>query len=115
MGAHVHTIRINFNHVVYPGEERVVDSIDYRPAVVRVQPGDEVRWISNYNLKVCFHKGTPFQRIQIETPAEVESAPEPVLRDAEKRGYHYNVHGALVVGGQLLFFGDPGCPEIIVE
>ncbi len=115
MGAHLHTIRINFNHVAYPEEERVVDSIDYRPAVVRVQPGDGVQWISNYNLKVCFHKGTPFARIQIETNAEVPSVPEPVLRGAEKRGYHYNVHGALEVDGQMLFFGDPGCPEIIVE
>jgi hypothetical protein len=53
--------------------------------------------------------------IQIATNAEVPSEVRTVSRTAEKRGYHYNVHGALVVGGELLFFGDPGCPEIIVE
>ena len=115
MGAYLHTIRVNFNHVFDDATHRFIDSIDYQPAVLWVQPGDGVRWISNYNLKVCFQKGTPFGHVQIQTDAEVPSAPETVLPNAAKRGYSYHTHGALKILEVLLFYGDPGCPELIVE
>jgi hypothetical protein len=131
MANHIsHTITIVFHHVFHdetnPG--RFVDSIEYRPAVLRVKPGDFVQWISNYNLKVCFHRGTPLRCIQVVATKPVSGDPpseNPTSEDAisvaeavvteVKKGYHYNVHGALKVDNELLIFGDPNCPEIIVE
>ena len=96
---------------------RYVDSIAYDPAVLWVKPGDRVQWTSNYNLKICFHRGTPLGSIRIRVHAGEYSAWETVLADAKPRGYHYNVHAALPeqVGGEWLIDGDPGCPELIVE
>ena len=111
-----HIIRVTFNHVPYPDEERVVDSVDYQPAVLWVLRGDTVQWISNYKLGVNFNKRSPFGKSRITTPAaEVLSAPETVLPDAVKGSYLYGTQGAKMEGSELRLSGDPGCPEIIVE
>jgi plastocyanin len=110
-----HTIRVDFNHVFHDEADRYVDSIDYIPAVLWVQAGDEVQWISNYDLHVTFHKGSPFSNVRIQTAAEELSDPETVLTSTAKRGYSYRVNGAKMEGTELRFSGDPGCPELIVE
>ena len=84
----------------------------YTPALLRVEPGDTITWISKHHFTLSFREGSPIEEMEIfghQSGGDFRAGPFTVL--TEKGQFHYTV---AVWNGSAIFM-DAGCPRISVN
>ncbi|SPE43598.1 hypothetical protein SBA3_990004 [Candidatus Sulfopaludibacter sp. SbA3] len=87
-------------------------NIVYRPALLRVQAGDMVRWTCQHPFVVVFKDQTPFEAVEINSQliSGVSETGSYTIQNV-KGQFHY----AVAIWNGTNVFADVACPRISVN